>query len=160
MVLSHLLFCCDLQKNQIKYKKKGCGGSIFNSLPIRGLADVSIFFFFFFSSWAHICGTSRISILLFMLHVVYYLDNFYSVQSKQYNITTPDTEYYLGIAQNNESSCLTLVALMHCVLRATSLSLDPPTEAAFPVQSPIAAVICIWDRLQFLQLERNTHRLT
>jgi hypothetical protein len=32
---------------------------------------------------------------------------------------------YVEISQNNESSCLTLVALVHCVLRETSLSLDP-----------------------------------
>jgi hypothetical protein len=44
--------------NNVRSTEYDSGGSIFNSLPIRGLADDSVFFF-----WirAHICGTLRIN---------------------------------------------------------------------------------------------------
>lgn len=90
------------------------GGSIFNSLPIRGLADVSVFFFFGSGPiYAEHYGVRINNIIL--------LSTPYGAQSTISILGGIYTE----ISQNNESSCLTLVALVHCVLRETSLSLDP-----------------------------------
>lgn len=109
--------------------------------------DWLMFRLFFFFLGAHICGTSRISILYAVLRTISTIPT----PSKAQHIPVLFGE---SISQNNESSCFTLVALVHCVLRATSLSLDPPTEAAFPAQKTIAAGICT--KLRFPAGYRNT----
>lgn len=87
-------------------------------------------FFFFYWIRAHICGTLRVAIFIISTF------NFY--------IRGINNIQYRDFFQNNESSCLTLVALVHCVLRATSLSLDPPgrISGSKPITVICTEIVC------------------